>query len=131
MDKFNNYAKENGLNIKFEITSITPSMSMTDGKKELNTIIKSLLKKKSSKYDIYFYDNVYSSNYSNYFLDLYEYLPKSHLDMYNDDIITNLCVYNNHLIGLVTIIYLFIILYLLLLNLTCFIFKYTINYNNK
>lgn len=94
-------------------------------------MIKSFFKKKSSKYDIYFYNNIYSSNYGDYFLDLYENLPKSHLDMYNNDIIKNSCVYNDHLIGLVSILYFFTILHLFFLNLTYFIFKYITNYNNK
>eukprot|EP00833_Pecoramyces_ruminatium_P003884 jgi/Orpsp1_1/1177916/evm.model.c7180000063310.1 len=96
IEKFNKYSKENNLDISLIININTGSLNVT----AQNEFILNLFKKKSTKYDLYLYDNIYSSNYGDYFLDLNEYLPKSHLDIFNNDIISNSCVYNDKLIGL-------------------------------
>jgi len=94
--KFNKYSEENNLDISLTLNIGTgPSNATAE-----NEFILKLFKKKSKKYDLYFYDNIYSANYGDNFLDLNEYLPKSHLDIFNNDIISNSCVYNDKLIGL-------------------------------
>jgi len=103
--KFNKYSEENNLDISLIINTITGPSNVT----AQNEFILNLFKKKSNKYDLYFYDNIYSANYGDYFLDLNEYLPKSHLNIFNYDIISNSCIYNDKLIGLVIIRYTFII----------------------
>ncbi|ORY31687.1 hypothetical protein LY90DRAFT_76374 [Neocallimastix californiae] len=65
-------------------------------------MIESLLKK-SSKYDLYFYDNAYTQTYGPYLLDLKQYLPKEHIDIYNSELLSQSCEYENKLVGLVNI----------------------------
>jgi len=100
-DMFNHYAKENNLDITLQLTVFTSVNSeIGNSAVNYNTIVESFLNKKSSKYDLYFYDSAYSAKFGNHFINLFEYLPNEYINMYNSDIISNTCVYNNHLIGL-------------------------------
>lgn len=62
-----------------------------------------LFGKKDTKYDIYFYDISYIIDYDKYLINLREYLPESHIDMYNLEILKDYCTQNDKLIGLVII----------------------------
>jgi len=65
-------------------------------------MIETLVKKaKKNKYHFYFYDSTYISNYGPYLLDLSQYLPKDHIDIYNSDILSYTCYYKDKLVGLV------------------------------
>lgn len=45
-------------------------------------MVDSLFKKRSTKYDIFFYDNIYTKKFSSYFVDLNNYIDKKHIDMF-------------------------------------------------
>jgi len=75
-DMFNHYAKENNLDITLQLTVFTSVNSeIGNSAVNYNTIVESLLNKKSSKYDLYFYDSAYSAKFGNHFINLFEYLP--------------------------------------------------------
>jgi len=63
-----------------------------------------LLKRNSSKYDIYFYDYTYVSKYAPYLLELNEYVSKEELSQYNSKILLTNCYHQNKLVGLVNFI---------------------------
>jgi len=95
VDEFNeNYGKSNNITVILEL--LTPESGSTLD--NFRSTVEIFLKKK--KYDIYIYENVYISMYSPYLLDLNEYLSKDIIDMYDPKIISDLCYYNNKLLGL-------------------------------
>ncbi|ORX80973.1 hypothetical protein BCR32DRAFT_268565 [Anaeromyces robustus] len=99
INDFNNYSKEHNLNITVNLnllTRLNTTYSITD----FGSMVEVLLKKKTTKYDIFFYDNLYTSKYEPYLLDLNEFVPKELLDQYNDDIIAQTCIFNNRLVGI-------------------------------
>ena len=51
-------------------------------------------------YDLYFVDNEILLNNRKYFVNLYDYLPKEHINMYNPKLLP---ISNNKLYGLVNI----------------------------
>jgi len=59
-----------------------------------------LLSKRNEKYDLIFYDNIYSRRFSPHLLDLYDYLDDDHIILYDREIILKSCVYNYKLVGL-------------------------------
>ncbi len=66
-----------------------------------------LLKKKSIKYDIIFFDVIHTSRFSPHFLDLNDWLPQEHMDLYSNEAANQLCNDNGKWIGLVCISFLF------------------------
>jgi len=64
-------------------------------------MIDNLLQKKTKKYDIFFYYGTYTKRYGKYFINLEDWLPKEHIDMYDPQIISKSCLYNNKVVGLV------------------------------
>ena len=81
---------------------------------DLGSSIQALLSKKSTKYDIFFYDNIYAKRFSEHLVDLKEHLPKNHMDMYNHSVIQDICSYEGKWVGLVCIYYIYI--YIIFLN---------------
>ena len=65
-------------------------------------MMEAFLNKKHTKYDLYIYENSFLSEYSPYLLDLTEYISKDILDMYDPKIISELCMFDDKLIGLVS-----------------------------
>ena len=100
VDYFNAFAKENNIDItvNLELFISNKTTSTTD---YFVSVIDTLLKKHSPKYDIYFYDNIYTIRYSQHFIDLKEYLEKEHIDLYPNVLKSEAFSYNNKLIGLV------------------------------
>ncbi|ORX84845.1 hypothetical protein BCR32DRAFT_266083 [Anaeromyces robustus] len=96
IDGFNQYAKDNNIDINAVLNIMT-------GKKFIESfdnhyfMIESLLKKKNNKYDIYFYDITYIKNYSPYLLDLKDLIPKEHLSMFDENILSQMCYYEDEL----------------------------------
>lgn len=106
IEKFNQYAKENSLDIEVSVvlnSNNNSSMNVDD----YGSSIEHLLKKHSKKYDIYFYDNMYSPRYSPYFINLKDYLSRDHLSMYSSGIASQSCVFNGKWVGLVSYIFIF------------------------
>ena len=100
VEGFNQYTMENNIDITADINLMTIN-SVANSLANSYLMIESLLKKKTNKYDIYFYDVSYGKQYSPYLLDLREVLPEEHINMYNELILKEICTYNGKLIGLV------------------------------
>jgi len=99
VDTFNKYSKENNLNVKINLEQITeknPHYTLYNN----GYIIENLLKK-STKYDIYFFDNEYTQEYGPYLLNLKDHIEEKHINMYNPEILSVIAYYNEHLVGLV------------------------------
>lgn len=68
-------------------------------------MLETVLKKKKPKYDLFFYDYIYSQKFGQYLLDLEEWIPKKHIDLYNEKILKDTCLYwdknKYRLVGLV------------------------------
>jgi len=105
-DKFNEYAKKNNKNISMNLTIISNTNS-TYYLGSLGYMIENLLKKETSKYDLFFFDNTYTSDYGPYLLDLTDLIPKEHIDMYDEQIISQIGRYKNKLVALVSLLFIF------------------------
>jgi len=80
---------------------LTPSYSTVKAN-DYGSVIESFLSKKNNaKYDIIFYDNMYTSRYGPYLLDLRELLNETQIEIYDSRILNQSCTYDNHLVGLV------------------------------
>ncbi len=104
MDDYNKYAENNNLNITINIEILKYEKTM-DSTTNFKSFVEESLKKnknsKKNKFDIYFYDNRYTSMYGQYLVDLKENLPKELLKMYDTHSIEDTCYYNNELVGIV------------------------------
>ncbi|ORX86586.1 hypothetical protein BCR32DRAFT_240855 [Anaeromyces robustus] len=90
VDGFNEYAKDNNLDIHINLNLMTHNNS-TISIQNSSLMVESLLKKKKNKYDIYFFDNTYTRQYCSYLLDLNVRLPKEHIEMYDKNILSQVC----------------------------------------
>jgi len=81
---------------------------MANGTNAINdygSMVETYLRKKDSKkkiviYDILFYDIVYSHRFGPYLLNLYDILPKDHIDMYHPKVIQESCNFKDKIVGL-------------------------------
>ena len=64
-------------------------------------MIEDILSKGRDKYDIYFYDMVYTKRYGKHFISLEDKLPKEHLNMYKSKYYNEIYYSNDHLVSLV------------------------------
>ena len=99
INQFNKYAKKKNLDISIELNLLTIYNS-TFSLNDFGSMVEALFKKKN-KYELYFYDNVYTTKYGKYLLNLKEWIPKNTLDLYDQKIISETCYYNEKLVGLV------------------------------
>ena len=79
------------------LTSYNSTFSLSN----FGTMIESLFKNKKNKYDLYFYDNLYTPRYGHYLLDLRELISKEVLNLYDKAIISKTCMYKDRLVGIV------------------------------
>ncbi|ORX79942.1 periplasmic binding protein-like II [Anaeromyces robustus] len=91
------------INIRINLNLLSAS-NTTFSTFGFSSMIESLLKKKSPKYDIYFYDSSFISKYGPYLIDLQEWLPEEHINIYDQNIINQTCIYNDKLVGLPIVI---------------------------
>jgi len=105
-DDFNKYAEEKKLDISINM-NIYKSYENFTNQESFATAVDQLLKKKSNKYDLYYYDNAYTPKYGKYLLDLRNYLSKEHIDMYQQTLLEETCEYENKLVGLVKYLYIY------------------------
>jgi len=110
INNFNDYSIKNNLNITLNLNLLTPKNS-TVNRDEFFSLIDSFLQKKSNKYDIYFYDNIYTPKFEPYFLDLNKLLPKEHINLYKSIENYESYSYNNKLVGLVNLLIIIIFLF--------------------
>eukprot|EP00833_Pecoramyces_ruminatium_P000322 jgi/Orpsp1_1/1174354/evm.model.c7180000049786.1 len=95
---FNEYSEKNNLNITLNVNIYT-SLDMKSFE-DFADNVESLLRKKTNKYDIYYFDNAYTIKYGPHLLDLKNYLPEEHIKMFNSEIIEKSCLYEDKLVGL-------------------------------
>jgi len=95
---FNVYSRENNLNIDLNINILTPDNS-TSAINSYGSTVDSLLKRKSTKYDLYFYYASYTNKYGKHLLDLNEYLPQEYINLFGEEILT-CSTHDNKLVGL-------------------------------
>ena len=104
MRKFNEYSKKNNLNIKLNLNLITAANS-TVLINDYGSTIESILSRKLDKYDVYFYDNIYTKRFGKHFIDLKKKLPKEHMDEYASGIGSKICISDGKWVSLVCIMY--------------------------
>jgi len=100
IDDFNSYSEKNNLDIIIHLNLLT-ILNTTYSFTSYGSMIENLLRKKSQKYDIFFYDNLYTLKYAPHLLDLNNEIPNELLNKYDKDIIANTCSYDDRLVGLV------------------------------
>ncbi|OUM56508.1 hypothetical protein PIROE2DRAFT_18865 [Piromyces sp. E2] len=98
-NEFKKYATENDLDIDLMIELHTNS-NFTVLTSDFEQLIISLFKKKSTKYDIIFYDHIYTTKFGSYLENLKNYLPKNHIEMYESRILKITSFYGDQLVGL-------------------------------
>ncbi|ORX80961.1 periplasmic binding protein-like II [Anaeromyces robustus] len=98
-NEFNKYAEENGIDITVNLDLITDSNSTQDID-DYGSLMETLFRRKSTKYDLYFYDDIYTIRYSSYMLNLKDYLSKEHIDLYSHVINSEAYTYKDRVIGL-------------------------------
>jgi len=96
LNKFNDYARKNNLNIEAKLNLMSNDNSSSEIKDYGSMVETAIKKTKNLKYHIYFYDNVYVSKYGPHLLNIREYLPKEHI-IYDSKLLD--CTYNNRLVG--------------------------------
>ncbi|ORY37851.1 periplasmic binding protein-like II [Neocallimastix californiae] len=99
VNEFNQYSKENNLNITLKLNLLNSSNS-TNHINDYGSLIGSLLKKETKRYDIYFYDIVYSQLFGPFFMDLKKWLPKELINEYDTRFFIPACIYKDKLVGL-------------------------------
>ncbi|OUM65896.1 hypothetical protein PIROE2DRAFT_59740 [Piromyces sp. E2] len=95
--ELNKYIKNNNLDIKLKIILFTEANATTQSKDD-GELLSSLFSRESTKYDIIFYDNVYTNKFAPYLVNLRDYLPKEHIELFEPGITPEICTYNNKLI---------------------------------
>ena len=99
-NKFNEYTRNNNIDINLHIELYTPNNS-TSYASDYGSTLEALLNKGSTKYDLIFYDTMYSPRYSNLLEDLRYWLPEEHISMYSSGIASQSCTYKGKWVGLV------------------------------
>jgi len=104
--EFNNYTKNNNLDINLKLTILSDSNS-TSYVNDYGNLITFLLKKKSTKYDIYFYYDSFIKEYKQHFTNLYKYLDEDFFNKFPPELILKTKRSNNDLTGIVIYIYIY------------------------
>jgi len=118
INEFNEYSKKNGLNITVELTlfsKLNSTLEVLDYEAHLNT----LFSRKSNKYDLIFFDHIYTTVFGPHLLNLKEIISQDHIDMYMEGIASQTCVYKDELVGFVIYnfyYYYYYYYYILLIN---------------
>jgi len=121
INDFNEYSIKKELDIYVDLTVISNS----DSYESYASMVQALLmKKNNNKYDLYYYDNAYTQEYGPYLLDLEKYLPKDHIDMFNSKLLSQSCIYENKLVGLVNIKYILYIVFKFFIQYIYLFFKF-------
>ncbi|KAL6631985.1 periplasmic binding protein-like II [Neocallimastix sp. 'constans'] len=103
INKFNNYSKENNLNITLHFNYYS-RINSTNNVGDYESQLDILFNRHSQKYDIIFYDNIFSRRYGPHLLNLKELLPNEHINLYSDNILSKTSLYKDKLVGLPVII---------------------------
>ena len=100
VNEFNQYAKKNNLNISVNLNLLTGT-NTTKTFSDYIITVETLMEKKNNKYDLYFFDNSFTSHYGEYLLDLSKYISKDYVDLFDTEIISQTCLYENKIVSLV------------------------------
>jgi len=100
INDFNKYAKDNDLDITLHL-NLFSELNSTSLVTDYESMLDALFNKKSDKYDLVFFDNVYSVRFGPHLLDLYKIMPKDYIDMYMEGVASKTCLYKDKLIGFV------------------------------
>jgi len=95
---FNNYAKENNLNINVNLIMLTHDNS-TASADDYSLSLNQLYVKKRIKYELIFYFNFNMNGFENYFVDLNKWLNKNTINMYEPQVLLQTCTKKNKLVG--------------------------------
>ncbi|KAG4100518.1 periplasmic binding protein-like II [Neocallimastix lanati (nom. inval.)] len=98
-NEFNKYSIKNQLNITIEVNYFS-RLNSTGYVDDYATMLEILVKQKKPKYDLYFYDNVFSIKYGPYLEDLRKWIPSEHFEIYESGIAPKSCVYGKKWVGL-------------------------------
>jgi len=66
-----------------------------------SSAIDTTLKKKTQKYEIFFFDNIDTVKYSPYFINLKKYIKEKHIAIFPEGLYSEAFSYNDILVGLV------------------------------
>jgi len=97
--EFNKYSNKYDLDITVTL-DLYKSNNSTKFVNNHSSIIESFLQEKDTTYDLIFYDNVYSQKLGTHLLNLKKYISKDLIDLYNSEIISQSCVWEDKLVGL-------------------------------
>ncbi|KAG4083812.1 periplasmic binding protein-like II [Neocallimastix lanati (nom. inval.)] len=98
INEFNQLSKDQNLDISIKLNLLSSGNSTTSSV-NYEELLDSIFKRKSKKYDLIFYDNIYTSKFEPYLLDLNNLLPEEHIKMYIPGVITQIGYHNNKLVG--------------------------------
>jgi len=99
VDDFNEYSKENKLDINLTLKSMTTenfSLSIENSQ----MMFDNLVRRRKSQYDIYIYDAAWTPKYCSHFIDLSKELGESHIKNFNDSILSELNQCGDKIAGL-------------------------------
>jgi len=114
IEDFNRYSKVNDLDINIDfnlLTSNNISFSMIN----YELMVEKILINNSRRYDIIFFDNIYTKKYEPYLSNLNEFLSKDIMDLYLTGIASKTCIYNDRWIAIVKLFYYFIFIHIYIL----------------
>jgi len=100
-DKFNKYAKEKGLDINLQVMLLSKENSTVEVT-DYESTIEQMMSKKSIKYDLYYYDNIFSYKFGPHLLPLDDKLSEEHINIYIPGVAEQICYYKDQLIALPT-----------------------------
>jgi len=99
-ERFNEYAKKKNIDIHLNVNLFTPVNTSIVDVDNFASLIEQNERRKSGKYDIIFYDTMYSRRFSPYFIDLKKYLPEEHLKPYYSGVANQTCIYEGKWVGI-------------------------------
>jgi len=95
---FNEYSKEMKLDIELNLVALT-QLNSTTYIGNYSSMIETLIKKRSKKYDIYFYYGSYTEEYGMHFEDLKGYLSQEFINNFEQETIESVCTYKDKIVG--------------------------------
>jgi len=98
--EFKEYASKNNLSIEINI-ELMKYNNPSDSFSNFKSVVESLLKKSTEKFDMFIYSNRYTDIFAPYLLDLKGYLSDEYIHMYNSKVLKETCNHKEELIGLV------------------------------
>jgi len=107
INDFNNYAKENNLDIYIDRTSLT-KLNSSIHVDDFAAFIEAGLQKKATTYDIILIDNIYANRFADYASDLNKYLSKDIIDKYSTGVAPKIGLVGDKLVTMVSIFILLI-----------------------